>query len=249
MPTKSVASPQPFTVRRSGIQGKGCFANRDIRQGERVAEYTGERIGWKEADARYDDDHGKRHHTFLFSVNSRTVIDAAVDGNDSRFINHSCDPNCEAIDEKGRIYIEAIRDIRKGEELFYDYAYARDKDTTEADEKLYVCLCGSPRCRGSILEPVKQKKLAPHHVAARHPHSGASDGTGGGRAPGKRSGTKRSASKGGATKRPATADRGTKSSAKKAAEKGSGARRAGATKAGAKRAGTVKRGAKSRPPR
>ena len=171
MPKKLVADPQPFVVRRSGIQGKGAFATRDVTKGERVAEYVGERISWKAADERYDDSGMKRHHTFLFSVNSRTVIDAAVGGNDARFINHSCDPNCEAIDEKGRIFIEAIRNIPKGSELFYDYSYARDKDTSEEDEKLYVCLCGSPKCRGSILEPLKKsKKLPAHHAAARHPH-------------------------------------------------------------------------------
>jgi len=171
MAKKLVAEPQPFAVRRSGIQGKGAFATRPIRKGERVAEYVGERISWKTADARYDDEGMKRHHTFLFSVNSRTVIDAAVGGNDARFINHSCAPNCEAVDEKGRIFIEAIRAIPEGAELFYDYAYARDKDTTEEDEKLYVCLCGSPKCRGTILEPRKKaKRAAPHHAAARHPH-------------------------------------------------------------------------------
>ena len=171
MATKIVAEPQPFAVRRSGIQGKGAFATRPIRKGERVAEYVGERITWKAADERYDDGGMKRHHTFLFSVNSRTVIDAAVGGNDARFINHSCAPNCEAVDEKGRIFIEAIKPIPEGAELFYDYAYARDKDTSEEDEKLYVCLCGSPKCRGTILEPRKKaKRAAPHHAAARHPH-------------------------------------------------------------------------------
>lgn len=169
MARKTVADPQPFVVRRSGIQGKGGFATRDIRKGERLTEYLGERITWKQADARYDDEGMRRHHTFLFSVTSRTVIDAAVGGNDARFINHSCDPNCEAIDEKGRIYVEAIKPIAKGEELFYDYAYARDRDTTEEDEQLYVCRCGTAKCRGTILEPPKRARRRAHHVAARHP--------------------------------------------------------------------------------
>ncbi|MEO7965397.1 MAG: SET domain-containing protein-lysine N-methyltransferase [Gemmatimonadaceae bacterium] len=173
-----VASPQPFVVRRSGIQGKGAFATRPIKKGERVAEYVGERISWKAADARYDDTGMKRHHTFLFSVTSRTVIDAAVGGNDARFINHSCDPNCEATDDGGRIFIEATRAIAEGSELFYDYSYARDKDTGEDDEKLYVCFCGSPKCRGTILEPLKKaKRLPSHHAAARHPHEEGSPST------------------------------------------------------------------------
>lgn len=169
---KPVADPQPFVVRRSAIQGRGGFASRDIRKGERIVEYAGERISWKEADRRYEDDRMGRHHTFLFAVTSRTVIDGAVQGNDARYINHACDPNCEAVDDGGRIYIEAMRDIAAGEELFYDYAYARDESTTEEDEKLYVCRCGSPTCRGSILEPPKKRGALPktHHVAARHPH-------------------------------------------------------------------------------
>jgi SET domain-containing protein len=96
-----------------------------------------------------------RHHTFLFSVGRSTVIDAAVGGNDARFINHSCAPNCEAVDDKKRIYIEAIRDIAEGDELTYDYAYERDGTEDEAWEKLYVCKCGAPTCRGTILAPKK----------------------------------------------------------------------------------------------
>ncbi len=197
---KQVSDPQPFAVRRSTIQGRGCFASRDIRKGERIAEYQGERISWKEADTRYDDDAKRRHHTFLFAVTTRTVIDGAVNGNDARFINHSCDPNCEAIDDGGRIFIEAMRPIAAGEELFYDYAYARDKSTTEEDEQLYLCRCGTAKCRGTILEapPKRKAKLAKtHHAAARHPHehlarTGAK-GSAGGAAKPPRGGAKRRA--------------------------------------------------------
>src|SRR5690242_18595937 len=94
-----------FELRRSSIQGRGAFATRAIRKGTRIIEYTGERISPQEADRRYDDGGMGRHHTFLFSIDSKTCIDAAVDGNDARFINHSCAPNCEAIDEKKRIFI------------------------------------------------------------------------------------------------------------------------------------------------
>jgi uncharacterized protein len=166
---KEVADPQPFVVRKSKIQGRGGFATRDIKKGERIIEYVGERMSWKEADAKYDDEKQRRHHTFLFAVTTRTVIDAAVGGNDSRFINHSCDGNCEPIDEKGRIYIEAKRPIAKGQELTYDYAYDRDSTTTEEDEKFYVCHCGTAKCRGTILAPPKRKKKVAkkHHSAAR----------------------------------------------------------------------------------
>ena len=142
-----------FELRRSKIQGKGAFALRPIRRGTRVIEYTGERISPEEADRRYDDGSMGRHHTFLFSVDSKVCIDAAVDGNDARFINHSCAPNCEAVDERKRIYIEAIRDIAPGEELTYDYLYERDGTEDEKWEKIYVCRCGAPTCRGTILAP------------------------------------------------------------------------------------------------
>ena len=140
-----------FAIRRSGVHGKGAFALKDIRKGTRLVEYVGENITPAESDRRYDDTKVKDHHTFLFSVDSRKVIDATYGGNDSRFINHSCDPNCDAVIENRRVYIEANRTIRKGEELAYDYNYERTPRTTKADEKLYKCLCGSPNCRGTIV--------------------------------------------------------------------------------------------------
>jgi uncharacterized protein len=170
-PRKTVAMPQPFVVRRSRIQGRGGYATRDIRKGEWIVEYTGEKITWAESDRRYDDEQMSRHHTFLFTLDKRYVLDAAVDGNDARFINHSCDPNCEAIVTKGHIYIAACRDIAAGEELFYDYGYARDKNTTEEDEKLYRCLCGTAKCRGTILEAKKKPRRKIHHAAARRGHA------------------------------------------------------------------------------
>jgi len=148
-----MTKPLAFEIRESAIAGKGAFAIRPIKKGERLIEYVGERIPHPVADARYDDDSMEEHHTFLFSVTSRTVIDATRDGNESRFINHSCDPNCESEVEKGRVYIFALRDIRKGEELHYDYAYERSGDETEKEEAQYLCLCGTRKCRGSIMEP------------------------------------------------------------------------------------------------
>ena len=139
----------------------GAFATRPIKKGTRIIEYTGERISNAEADRRYDEDKMSHHHTFLFTLNRRTVVDAAVGGNESRFINHSCAPNCEAvIVDSRRIYIEALRDIPVGEELVYDYQYERTDDHTEADERFYACTCGAPNCRGTILAPKKRKKPA-----------------------------------------------------------------------------------------
>ena len=152
-----------FVVRGSGVHGKGAFARKTIRKGTRLVEYVGEHISPAESDRRYDDTKVKNHHTFLFSVDNRRVIDATFDGNEARFINHSCDPNCDAIIEKRRVYIESNRTIRPGEELAYDYNYERTSKTTKADERLYRCLCGSPECRGTILSAkvtVKKKKTA-----------------------------------------------------------------------------------------
>ena len=155
-PSTTKQANKYFALRRSSIQGKGAFATRPIKRGTRIIEYTGERISPEEADRRYDDGGMGRHHTFLFSVDSKICIDAAVGGNDARFINHSCAPNCEAVDERKHIYIEAIRDIAPGEELTYDYQYERDGTEDEKWEKIYVCQCGAPTCRGTILAPKKK---------------------------------------------------------------------------------------------
>ncbi|MGH7444322.1 MAG: SET domain-containing protein [Longimicrobiales bacterium] len=141
----------PYEVRRSAVQGRGAFAIRPIRRGERIGEYKGERISWEEADARYDDESQERHHTFLFEVDDDTVIDAAVHGAGVKYINHSCDPNCEPVIEHGHVFIDAIRNIRTGEELFYDYNYILDEPHTAAVKKRYPCWCGSRKCRGTIL--------------------------------------------------------------------------------------------------
>lgn len=146
--------PNPyFELRTSDIQGTGAFATRTIRKGTRIIEYLGQHISWRTADKRYDDEKMNRHHTFLFTVDDKTCIDAAVNGNDARFINHSCDPNCEAINHRKRIFIEAIRTIPAGTELVYDYQYERTDDHSPEDERFYKCRCGSPKCRGTILAP------------------------------------------------------------------------------------------------
>jgi uncharacterized protein len=154
--TKRVPAVQPFEVRKSPIQGRGGFATRPIRKGARIVEYVGERISHEEGDKRYDDAKMKRHHTFLFVVNSKILVDAGVGGNDARFINHSCDPNCEVVIEDKRIFIDAVRPIKEGEELFYDYSY--DREDAEGDDARYPCYCGADNCRGTILAPEKKKR-------------------------------------------------------------------------------------------
>ena len=161
--SSAVAAPArtlPFEVRRSAIQGRGCFATRTIRKGQRIVEYTGEHIDHEEADRRYVEDGMARHHTFLFVLDDDTVLDGKVGGNESRFINHSCEPNCEAVIEDDAIWIHALRTIREGEELVYDYQYERTDAHTEEDERFYACRCGTPSCRGSILAPPKKSRRA-----------------------------------------------------------------------------------------
>lgn len=139
----------------------GAFATRRIRKGERIIEYVGERISAKLADERYDDEAMARvgtHYTLLFTVNKSVVVDATYGGNDSKFINHSCAPNCEAVVEDKRVFIDSARDIAPGEELSYDYAYDREPDASPGAEQLYPCNCGAPKCRGTILAPMRKKR-------------------------------------------------------------------------------------------
>ena len=142
---------RPFEVRPSPIHGLGAFATCRIPAGTRLIEYAGERLTPAEADARYPDRPGEQHHTFLFAIDDDVVIDAAVEGNDARFINHSCDPNCDAVIEDGRIWIETIRDVSPGEELAYDYAFELEERHTPAAKARYPCNCRSAMCRRTIL--------------------------------------------------------------------------------------------------
>ncbi|MBL0938839.1 MAG: SET domain-containing protein-lysine N-methyltransferase [Gemmatimonadaceae bacterium] len=139
-----------YEVRRSKIQGRGAFAVKPIRKGQIVDEYWGQRITHEEADRRYDDNEG-RHHTFLFVLDDDTVLDARFGGNDARFINHSCDPNCETEIENGHIYIKAIKAIKPESELVYDYRFEWQDEYEPEDIRYYACRCGSPKCRGTIL--------------------------------------------------------------------------------------------------
>ena len=147
-----------LVLRRSTIHGRGVYARSDIPKGTRLIEYTGEHISNAEADRRYEDDKMGRHHTFLFTVDEKVVIDGARKGNDARFLNHSCDGNCEAVTDRKRIFLEARRNIKAGEELLYDYQYERTDEHTAEDERLYACRCGAAKCRGSILAPKSTDK-------------------------------------------------------------------------------------------
>ncbi|HEU5318750.1 MAG TPA: SET domain-containing protein-lysine N-methyltransferase [Chloroflexota bacterium] len=149
-----------FEIRNSRIHGKGAFAIRDIPKGTRFAEYVGQKIEPEVAWERYDDDNMEQHHTFLFTLDDDTLIDAGVRGNNTRFINHSCDPNCKSSTEDGHIYFDAIKDIPKGTELTYDYRLTREGRYQKHWDELYRCRCGSANCRGTILLRRKRKAKA-----------------------------------------------------------------------------------------
>ena len=149
-----------FRVRRSKVHGLGVFATRRIRKGTRVVEYLGDRVSHREADRRYEQKTTDDNHTFLFIVDRATVIDGGANGNDARFINHSCDPNCESITEDRRVFVEAIRTIQPGEELKYDYSIGRDKQDPPNVDEIFACRCGARGCRGSMLWPARRKSAS-----------------------------------------------------------------------------------------
>lgn len=151
MPLYDATASPPFVVRPSPMQGSGAFATHRIPAGTRLVEYAGQRLTPTQAEARYPDAPGQRHHTFLFAIDDEVVIDAAVDGNDARWINHSCAPNCDAMIEEQRIWIETIRDVLPGEELAYDYAFVLPVRHTPAMKQRFPCRCGAPTCRGTML--------------------------------------------------------------------------------------------------
>jgi SET domain-containing protein len=156
-----------FEVRHSPIHGYGVFAARRIRKGTTVIEYLGERVTHAVADARYEGKDPGDNHTFLFTVDAKTVIDAGINGNEARYINHGCDPNCESTILDGRIFIEAIRTIQPGEELAYDYQIQRDRDDEPDVDEVYACRCGASSCRGSMLEAVKKPRKADRRAPSR----------------------------------------------------------------------------------
>jgi len=157
--------PRKIVARRSAIHGNGVFAVAPIAKGERVVEYKGRRRTHEEVDKDVagDPDSG---HTFLFTLNDEYVIDANYEGGTARWINHSCSPNCEAVLEeadgddrtKDRVFIEAIRDIKPGQELSYNYGITLEEKHTAELKKIWECRCGSRNCTGTLLQPKTPKK-------------------------------------------------------------------------------------------
>jgi SET domain-containing protein len=147
------AAGRRIQTRRSGVHGNGVFAVQDLAEGETLIEYVGEIVTWKEALRRHPHDPKDPNHTFYFHIDEKHVIDAKYGGNSSRWINHSCKPNCEADEEDGRVFIKALRNIAAGEELFYDYGLIIDAKYTKKLKAEYPCWCGAKNCRGTLLAP------------------------------------------------------------------------------------------------
>jgi hypothetical protein len=154
MPSKTpLSGGRRIQMRRSDVHGNGVFALQDLAEGETLIEYKGEVINWKEALRRHPHDPAQPNHTFYFHIDDGRVIDGNVKGNDARWINHSCEPNCEADETDGRVYIKALRNIAAGEELNYDYGLIIDEPYTEKLLSEFPCWCGSEQCRGTLLTP------------------------------------------------------------------------------------------------
>ena len=144
-------------VRRSGVHGKGVYALKDLAEGETLIEYGGEVISWREALRRHPHDPLNPNHTFYFHIDDQHVIDGKQGGNSSRWINHSCQPNCEADEDGGRVFIKALCNISAGQELFYDYGLIIDARYTPKLLAEYPCWCGAKSCRGTLLAPRGKK--------------------------------------------------------------------------------------------
>jgi uncharacterized protein len=154
------ADKRRIQTRRSGVHGKGVYAVVDLAEGETLIEYVGEIITWDEALRRHPHDPTDPNHTFYFHIDEDHVIDAKYGGNSSRWINHSCKPNCEADVEDGRVFIRARKNIKAGEELFYDYGLVIDEPYTKKLKAEYPCWCGAKKCRGTLLAPKDKGKAS-----------------------------------------------------------------------------------------
>ena len=156
----SPTTPPWHEVRQSSLHGHGVFARRFIPKGTYILEYEGLHITPAAADAQEATDPNDPYHTFFFALSNGMIIDGGQGGNDSRFINHSCEPNCEGHEnaEGTAVYIVALRDIQPNEELLYDYALTIDDKITQTLRQQYACLCQSPSCRGTMLDVPKKTK-------------------------------------------------------------------------------------------
>ena len=142
-----------WKVKNSNVHGSGIFAAKDIKKNTKIIQYIGEKVSKSEGDKRSANRIKNFLHSeetgsvYIFELNSKYDIDGLFEYNKARYINHSCNPNCEVDIVDGKIWISSIKKIYKGEELSYDYGYPFDKD----DYKDHICKCGSKKCIGYII--------------------------------------------------------------------------------------------------
>tara|TARA_B100001027_G_scaffold205599_1_gene168577 strand:- start:77 stop:562 length:486 start_codon:yes stop_codon:yes gene_type:complete len=153
-----------YKVKSSKVHGKGVFASEFIPKNKEIIEYRGEKITKKEGDRRSEKrikkylNSKKTGSVYIFELNSRYDIDGSFGYNKARFINHSCNPNCEVKIEKGQIWIVSLKNIKKNQELSYDYGYEFDKE----DYKDHICKCGYKNCIGYIISSDDIHKYKKH---------------------------------------------------------------------------------------
>tara|TARA_B100000941_G_C28400512_1_gene497819 strand:- start:416 stop:877 length:462 start_codon:yes stop_codon:yes gene_type:complete len=133
-----------YKIKKSKIDKNGLYANRDIRKGTKIIEYKGKIISVKqsETDPKFDNDKA----IYLFNINKKYDLDGDFKFNIARLINHSCNPNCEVLGKGLKLWVYAIKNILKGEELSYDYGFNFDENF-----KQFPCRCGSKSCVGYIV--------------------------------------------------------------------------------------------------
>jgi hypothetical protein len=153
-----VSKKSNYEDRVSEIHGKGVFATKKIKKGKKIIEYTGKVITWEEANRRFNNKNA-HSHTMFFGIDEDHVIDGNDGGNEARFINHSCTPNCKTKNKNGRIFVYSKKDIKKGQELFYDYKLDIEEPVTKAILKKYSCFCGTKKCRGTQLDEKYLNKI------------------------------------------------------------------------------------------
>ena len=158
--------PRPDTtrvwhrVKKSPLHGRGVFARCNIPADTLIFEYEGKRITHEEADELESADPDNPYHTFFFAISAGLIIDGNQGGNDARWINHSCEPNCETEENEAgeRVFVRTLRDVAEGEELTFDYALVIDERRTKKVQMRYACYCGAPTCRGTMLDMRRRRK-------------------------------------------------------------------------------------------
>ena len=149
-----------YKIKNSNIDNKGLVAAKNIKKGTRIIYYKGKLISKKESEENPKFDNSKR--IYLFEINKKFDLDGDFNFNKARLINHSCNPNCEVVGKGLKLWIESIKDIKKGEELSYDYGFSFDEDF-----RSYPCKCGSKNCCGYIVREGSRWRIKKNNIKNR----------------------------------------------------------------------------------